>query len=121
MAVWPGRSHSIAVGFTIALGVAALTAAFGIVNAALFRQPPFEDAGRIALLYLLRDDHGTPRRERWSFERIRLLTQSQQSFEQVANYSLATLTLAGEAEAPETVRGELVASAYFRLLRVTAL
>lgn len=114
------RMLPLAVGLTIALGVAALTAAFGIVNAALFRQPPFEDAGRIALLYLLRDDHGTPRRERWSFARIRQLEQSQKSFEQVANYSLATLTLSGETDTPETVRGEMVASSYFRMLRVAA-
>lgn len=114
-----GRMHSLAVGLTIALGVAALTAAFGIVNAALFRQPPFEAARRIALLYLVRDDHGTPRRERWSFARIQLLRQSQRSFEPIASYSPATLTLTAEADA-ETVRGEMVSSGYFRVLGVAA-
>lgn len=108
-----------AVALTLALGVAALTSAFGIVHAAVFRQPPFDAADRIALLYLVRDDQGTPWRERWSFARIQLLKQSQQSFERISNYSPATLTLAGEAGG-ETVRGEMVASAYFRLLGVAA-
>ena len=119
MPVLRGSLHSLAVGLTLALGVAALTSAFGIVNAALLRQPPFPAADRITLLYLLRDDHGTPRRERWSFTRIQLLRQSQRSFEQVASYSPATLTLTGESGG-ETVRGEMVGSDYFGVLRATA-
>src|SRR5437870_3149288 len=115
-----GRMLPLAVGLTMALGTAALSSAFGIVNAALFRQPPFQDAGRITLLYLLRDDHGTPRRERWSFARIQLLEQSQHSFERVSQYSPATLTLGTESGA-ETVNGERVSSAYFPLLRVSAI
>ena len=53
---------SLAVILTVALGVAALTTTFGIVHAALFRQPPFPDASRIAMLYLeLRYETGVPR------------------------------------------------------------
>ncbi|HEV8611869.1 MAG TPA: hypothetical protein VGQ73_00075 [Gemmatimonadales bacterium] len=75
-----GRILSLAVCVTITFGVAALTTAFGIVNAALLRQPPFADPRRLTLLYLVRDEQGLPRRERWSFGRIQLLQQSQRSF-----------------------------------------
>ncbi|HTL05346.1 MAG TPA: ADOP family duplicated permease [Gemmatimonadales bacterium] len=116
MQIARGHLHSLAVGLTLALGVAALTVAFGIVNAALFRQPPFEAADRITLLYLVRQVRGTDYQTRWSFPRIQLLRQSQRSFESLASYSPATLTLSAEGEA-ETARGEMVSSQYFRVLR----
>lgn len=107
-----------AVVATLAVGVGALTTVFGIVNAALFRQPPFADAGRLAILYLVRNPLGEPtRRERWSFGRFQLLRRQQRSFEDVASYSPADLTLSGEGE-PEMVRAERVWSSYFPLLRV---
>ena len=45
---------SVAVILTLALGVAAFTTAFGSVDAALFRPPPFPDAARVTLLFLER-------------------------------------------------------------------
>jgi len=116
------RGLSIAVVLTIAAGVAALTITVGIVNAALFRQPPFPDAGRLTMLYLERNPANEPhRRERWSFARIRLLMESQKSFEAVASYSPASLTLSGLGDAdPELLRGEMVSTSYFPLRRATA-
>ncbi len=112
------RALSGAVVLTLALGVAALTITFGVVNAALLRQPPFHDAGRVVMLYLQRNPEGEPpRRERWSFARFELLRASQRSFEQVASYSPASLTLSGNADA-ELVQGERVSASYFQLLRV---
>ncbi|HYN09046.1 MAG TPA: ABC transporter permease [Vicinamibacterales bacterium] len=114
------RWLSLSVVATIALGVAALTTTFGIVNAALFRQPPFHDAARLAMLYLERRPEGEPpRQERWSFARFQLLQQSQQSFEQIASYSPATITLAGD-DGAELVYAERVSASYFSLLRVGA-
>ncbi|HET9515082.1 MAG TPA: ABC transporter permease [Gemmatimonadales bacterium] len=111
---------SAAVVLTLALGVAAFTTAFGIVDAALFRQPPFPDATRVTLLFLERNPaHEPPRRERWSFARYRLLAEQQQSFESVASYSPASLTLSGGGEGTaELIRGERVAPSYFQVLRV---
>ena len=115
-----GRLLSLSVVATIALGVAALTTTFGIVHAALFRQPPFHDASRLAMLYLERRPEGeSPRQERWSFARFQLLQQSQQSFEQMASYSPATITLAGDVGA-ELVHAERVSASYFSVLRVGA-
>jgi putative ABC transport system permease protein len=114
------RSLSLAVVLTLALGVAALTTTFGVVDAALWRQPPFHDAGRVAMLYLQRNPEGeSPRQERWSFARFQLLSQSQRSFEQVATYSPAELTVSENTDA-ELIRAERVSASYFPLLRVVA-
>lgn len=111
---------STAVVLTLALGVAVLATTFGVINAALLRQPPFPDAGRLALLYLQRNPEGEPpRRERWSFARFELMRESQRSFEHVASYSPATFTLSSEGD-PETIEGERVSPAYFPLLEVGA-
>jgi hypothetical protein len=113
------RSLAITVVFTLAIGGAALVTTFGVVNAALFRQPPFADAERLALLFIQRNPQGEPpQQERWSFARFELLRKSQTVFEEVATYSPASLTLAGESA--ELVEGERVSAAYFRLLRLRA-
>ena len=85
---------------TLALGVATMTTAFGSVNAAIFRQPPFNEASRLAILYLQRNPTGEPpRQERWSFARFERLRQFQKSFEDLASYSPASLTLSSGADA----------------------
>jgi putative ABC transport system permease protein len=113
------RGLSAAVIVTLAIGAAALTTTFAIVHAALYRQPPFDDAHELALLYIVRDEDGGPRRERWSYARSELLRRTQRSFAHVARYAPATLTLAGEGD-PETVRAERVSPGYFPALRVVA-
>ena len=116
------RAPALAIGVvvTLALGVGALTTAFGVVNAGLWRQPPFPDAGRLAMLYLRRNPEGEPpQQERWSFGRFELLRKSQRSFEIMASYSPAGLTLS-EARDAELVQGERVSPSYFQLLRVGA-
>ena len=111
---------SLTVAGTLAIGIAALTTTFGVVNAALFRQPPFHDAGRLAMLFIQRRPEGEPpRQERWSFSRFELLREQQQSFGSIASYSPATLTLSGDAVA-ELVHGERVSPSYFQVLRVGA-
>ncbi len=114
---------SIGVIVTLAIGVAALTTAFGIVRAALMRQPPFPDAERVALLFLERNPaNEPPRRERWSFERFRLLVRQQESFDLVASCSPASLTLSGGGDGtPELIWGERVSPSYFPVLGARAL
>jgi len=117
------RSPALAIGVitTLALGTGALTVTFAVVDAALFRRPPFQDAGRITMLYLVRNPTGQPtRNERWSYPRFERLREFQRSFERVASYSNPTLTLSGLDDA-ELVHGELVSPDYFRLLRVGAI
>ncbi len=117
--VTTSRALSATVILTLAVGSAALTTTFGVVNAALFRQPPFADAERVALLYLQRTPRDEPpRQERWSFQRFELLRKTQTVFEHVASYSPTSLTLAGASA--ELVEGERVSASYFPLLRVGA-
>jgi putative ABC transport system permease protein len=113
---------ALAIVLTLALGTGVLTTTFGVVNAALWRQPPFPDADRLAMLFLERNPQGeSPRRERWSFARYALLAQSQDIFEDIASYSPGALTLStpGEGTA-ELIAGERVSASYFFLLRVRA-
>ena len=71
------------------------------------------------MLYLQRTPpNEPPRRERWSFPRFQLLAARQRSFEAVASYSPASLTLSGQGEADaELVQSERVSPSYFRVLR----
>lgn len=113
------RGITLTVVLTLAMGVGALLATFGVVNAALFRQPPFHKAADVALLYLQRNPTGeVPRRERWSFARFKLLAELQQSFEQIASYSPGAMTVSGDGSA-ELVQSERVSASYFALLRVS--
>jgi putative ABC transport system permease protein len=115
-----GRWLGIAVTATLALGVAALTSTFAIVNAALFRQPPFSQPEHLALLYLKRNPAGeAPRQERWSFARFERLRQLQKSFDDVASYAPSSVTLSTDGDA-ELVSIERVSASYFPLLDVAA-
>jgi putative ABC transport system permease protein len=112
------RWLAAAVAATLALGVALLSVTFAIVHAALLRQPPFVEADRLALLSIQRNPMGEPpRQERWSFARFERLRQSQKSFEDVASYSPATVTLFAGAEA-QLVYIERVSASYFPVLRI---
>ena len=113
---------ALAIVLTLTLGIGALTTTFSVVNAALWRQPPFPDADRLAMVFLERNPRGElPRRERWSFARYALLAQQQDIFEHLASYSPGALTVStpGEGNA-ELIQGERVSASYFSVLRVNA-
>ena len=111
------RALSLTVVVTVAIGVSAVVIAFGVVNAAIFRQPPFDEAGRVALLFLQRNPQGeAPYRERWSFARFEMLRDLQKSFEHVASYSPTSLSVSGGADV-ELISGERVSASYFQVLR----
>jgi predicted permease len=111
---------SVAVALTLALGTGALTTTFNVVNAALFRQPPFPDADRLALIFLERNPAGeAPSRERWSFPRFQRLRESQRSFEDVATWATTLFTASSDGHAAEPVNGERVSAAYASLLGAT--
>ncbi|MEO8360434.1 MAG: ABC transporter permease [Vicinamibacteria bacterium] len=116
------RGFSAAIVLTLATGIAALTLTFGVINAAIFREPPFDDAKRIALLFIERNEAGeAPAQQRWSFARFQRLRATQKSFEDVASYAPGSLTLSGGTDSAEPVNSECVSAAYFPLLRVGAM
>lgn len=101
---------------SIALGIAATTAVFGVVDAALFRPPPIDHAEELVALYLTRQVPGAPvERERWSWPRARLLRQLATSFENVATFTTSVLAITGDEAEP--VNLEIVSREYFPALR----
>ena len=115
------RGLSFAVVSTLAIGIGALTAAFGLADAALWRDPPFDDAASLHLLFVTRARSGeATRTERWSLARAQMLRREATSFAAMANFSQATLTLTGGDET-EPVNAEVVSPSYFRTLHATAL
>ena len=113
-----GTSRLLALGViaTLAVGVAALTVSFALVYAALFRPPPFPEADRIVMLYLMRNEPGAaPRRDRWSFRRFELLRDAQKSFAAIGTVTNPAFTLS-EGDQAELIRGELVSPGYFEVM-----
>ncbi|MDQ6611687.1 MAG: ADOP family duplicated permease [Gemmatimonadota bacterium] len=114
------RGTSLSIVLTVAVGIAALTTAFGLADAALWRPPPFADAASVVLIS---STHAVPRqpmhRSRWSYQRIQLLRKQGSDFTGVANFTAATLTLTGDEEA-ERLNGEFVSPEYFAVLQVRA-
>src|SRR5689334_20700803 len=106
------RLFTAAAVASLTLGIAASTVVFALVDAALFRPPPFAEAHRLTLLTVTQ---WTPAdgetRLRWSWPRFQLLARSVRSFDGVASASNAVVTLTG-IDDPEPVPVEVVSSAY---------
>jgi len=102
---------------SMSVGIAATTVVFSVVDAALFRPPPFPDAGRLAIIYTTRQRGNAPAgRERWSWPRFRLLAGAR-SFTGVASFTPSVLALTGDQSEP--ANAEFVSSAYWRVVRIT--
>ncbi|MEP6491501.1 MAG: ABC transporter permease [bacterium] len=102
---------------SIAIGIAATTSVFSIVDAALFRPPPFDHPDQLAALFVTRQTPNRPiERERWSWTRYRLLGELSASFEQVASVSQSVLALTNDD--PQPINAEVVSATYLPLLRV---
>ncbi len=101
---------------SMAIGIAAATAVFSVVDAALFRPPPFADAGRLAIIYTTRQRGDAPAgRERWSWPRFRLL-ESARSFSAIASFTPSVLALTGDQSEP--MNAEFVSSAYWNVVQI---
>jgi putative ABC transport system permease protein len=102
---------------SIALGITAATAVFSVVDAALFRQPPMERPDRLMIAFITRRMPGGPvERQRWSWNRFRVLQHASHSFERMGAFSAAVLAFTGGD--PEPVNAEVVSAAYLPTLRV---
>jgi putative ABC transport system permease protein len=102
---------------SIGLGVAATTAVFSVVDAALFRPPPLDHPEQLAILYgTSQPVNGGVERARWSWPRFRLLQQSLDSLAEVGSFSQSVLAITSDE--PEPVNAEIVSSSYFETLRV---
>jgi predicted permease len=121
-----GTPVGVVVIATIAIATAACTIVASLVDAALFRPPPFRDANRLAVLYITHESRtGGVQRQRWSYRRFLLLRDAVRPrlFSDVASFTRAsTLTLTGDGAAePEPVEAEVVSTDYFRTLAIRPL
>ena len=115
------RGVALVVIASLALGIAATTAMFSAAYAAVLRPVPFADPDRLVLLFTT---HTAPREglalSRWSRPLIDTLAASVSSYQSIASYTPALLSLSGGAGDPEQIDGEIVSPEYFTTLRVTA-
>jgi putative ABC transport system permease protein len=103
---------------TLALGVGANTAIFTVINAALLRPLPYEDAERLVVVATtMRRDTVEVRSA--SYPDFVDWRDQNTVFERIAAQTSTSFTLTGGAE-PERVNGELVSADYFPLLRARA-
>jgi putative ABC transport system permease protein len=105
--------------FTLALGIGANTAIFSVVNAALLRPLPYEEAERLVVLYetnpqLGRDDINV------SYPNFADWRAQSQSFEQLAAYFPGGMVLTGKDE-PARLQVAAVSAELFAMLRVKPL
>ena len=112
----------IAVVATVALATAACTIVAALVDAALYRQPPFHEADRLAILYITKlSPEGGLTRQRWSFRRFQLLRDAARPalFAELATFTRTSALTLSDDGAAEPVEGEVVSGSYFPLLAVT--
>lgn len=104
---------------TLGCGIAAAALVFSLVDAALFRPPPFSGADRLMVInFTQHPATGGAWQTRWSWSRLRLLMEEAQSFDAIASSSNVVVTLTG-AEEPEPLAVEIVSSRYFDVLGAT--
>jgi predicted permease len=103
----------------ISLGIGANIAIFGVLKAALLREP-FPEPDRLALLDVtVRPEGGALRTLPWSYPKFQVLRESVTQFAQVSGYTYGTMTLTGVGE-PSLVSAEIVSASYFSLLGIEA-
>src|SRR5712672_1840140 len=114
------RSPGFALGtiLVLALGIGANTAIFSIVNAALLRPLPYEDASRLMQVWHVPPAKSFPGLTLFSVSPANYLDWQRQStsFEGMAAYGGRTLIFGGKGQ-PEAVFGATVAPEFFSLLR----
>lgn len=93
---------------TLAVGIGASTAVFGLLDALLLRPLPVPHAEQLMVPKLTRTQDGKVLAlPVWSYPKYRTFLEAQDVFEEVAGFSDLDGNLAGEGEATR-VRGELV-------------
>src|SRR5262245_20226130 len=102
----------------LAIGIAATTTMFSVVDATLWRLPPLPGAQQLAILHLTVT---TPRdglqRQRWSMPEILALRKAVTSYESLASFTGASIAIhtaspqssAVSPQLPEQIDGEIVA------------
>ena len=105
--------HAVVAVLTLALGIGATTAVFGVVDGVLLRPLPFDEPGRLVALYERNETGGN---SAVSVPNFRDLSAASRSFDAMAAYRGGTTTILGGV-APVRVAGYAVTHDFFRVLR----
>src|SRR5438045_8707856 len=102
------RTAAVVVIASLALGIAGTTTMFTAAYAALLRPLPFADPDRLVLLFTTRT---TPAEglvlSRWSRSLADTLAASVTSYESIASFSSALISISGGRGDPEQIDGEI--------------
>jgi putative ABC transport system permease protein len=112
--LYPGTSL-LAIA-TLALGIGANTAIFSVVDAVLLRQLPYEDPGRLVMLFEKRPAESTFSNPVSPADYLDWRSRSS-SFEHMAGQTSTSAGIAGDGE-PEQVGGAAVGWGFFEALKV---
>jgi len=105
---------TLAVVFTLSLGIGASTAIFSAVNPILFESLPYPDASQLVMMW----DYGPDgARQELTFGTYREIVQRSRSFESLTVLRSWQPTVTGQAD-PERLEGQAVSASYFQVLRV---
>ncbi|HEU4630871.1 MAG TPA: ADOP family duplicated permease [Gemmatimonadaceae bacterium] len=106
---------------TLAIGIGASTAIFGIVDGALLRPLPFRDPGRIMSVVLRMPMQASQLVDMvWSYPKFALFRERQTVFASLALHSPETVVVA-HADGAERVPAEMAGASYFEVLGVRPL
>src|SRR5579872_1766448 len=98
---------------TLALGIGANTAIFGVANAVLFRPLPYRDADRLVIVTHARG----PNRRPFTYHRARFIEERSHAFAGFAPFVSENFNLSGRGE-PEVLASARVAWKFFEVLGV---
>jgi len=105
--------------FTLALGIGANTAIFSVVNAILLRPLPFQDSGRLMMIWHTPPQKSFPGVARFAVSPANYLDWRSQNhgFDQMSAIGFRSLNLTGMGQ-PESVTGLAVSADFFSVLRI---
>ena len=104
---------------TLALGVGANAAVFGLVSATMLRPLPFPEPERLVTLYQRYDAPGRePRPSRWSYPEFAALASTLTAVSHLAAYFADDVNLSTGVGEPMRVRAEMVTASYLPALGV---
>src|SRR5262247_3691964 len=107
---------TLAVVFTVALGIGANTAIFSVVNAVMLRPLPYEQPNRLVWIAEKNDKLNLPR---FAASVLNYLSWKEQSrtFEPIGAFGFASFNLTGQGD-PEQFTGGTLTSSLFPLLGI---
>jgi predicted permease len=106
---------------TLSLGIGANTAIFSVVNALLLRPLPYRQPEQLVKVFRTQPDPTQGMLPSiWSYPRLEMLRDLNQSFAEVVGFNQSPYNLTG-TDAPERLQMEMVSDSYFALLGVNTI